>query len=78
MDQAYACAVPTPKKWILSGQDVSIDTDAQGRPTRALHHMLKMFLIDPEGAVREIYSLAFMQPDVIFNDIRTLTLEAHR
>jgi protein SCO1 len=60
------------------GQDVSIDKDAEGKPMRALHHMLKVFLIDPKGTVREIYSIAFMQPDVMFNDIRTLAMEAHR
>jgi len=57
------------------GQDVSIETDAHGRATRTLHHMLKVFLIDPQGIVREIYSLAYLQPDVMFNDIQTLTLE---
>jgi protein SCO1/2 len=57
------------------GQDVSVDTDEGGKPTRVLHHMLKVFLIDPEGSVREIYSLAFLQPDVMFNDIRTLVIE---
>lgn len=54
------------------GQDVSVEADAQGRPTRALHHMLKVFLIDAEGEVREIYSLAYLQPDVMFNDLLTL------
>ncbi len=57
------------------GQDVSVDVDEHGRPTRALHHMLKVFLIDRRGVVREIYSLAYLQPAVIFNDIRTLYLE---
>ena len=57
------------------GQDVSVETDEQGKPTRALHHMLKVFLIDPRGRVREIYSLAFLQPEVMLNDIRTLALE---
>jgi protein SCO1 len=57
------------------GQDVSIETDDHGRPTRTLHHMLKVFLIDREGFVREIYSLGFLQPDVMFNDIRTLQME---
>ncbi len=37
--------------------------------------MLKVFLIDPRGSVREIYTLAFIQPDVMMNDIRTLRLE---
>ena len=58
------------------GQDVSVENDAQGRPTRTLHHMLKMFLIDETGTVREIYTLAFLQPAVILNDIRTLALES--
>jgi protein SCO1/2 len=57
------------------GQDVSVDLDEHGRPTRALHHMLKVFLIDPRGTIREIYSLAFLQPEVMLNDIRTLHLE---
>jgi protein SCO1/2 len=58
------------------GQDVSVDVDEKGRATRTLHHMLKMFLIDAHGEVREIYSLAFLQPQVMFNDIKTLALEA--
>jgi protein SCO1/2 len=58
------------------GQDVSVDVDEDGRATRTLHHMLKMFLIDARGEVREIYSLAFLQPQVMFNDIQTLAMEA--
>lgn len=58
------------------GQDVSVDIDENGRATRTLHHMLKMFLIDGHGEVREIYTLAFVQPQVMFNDIKTLALEA--
>jgi protein SCO1 len=58
------------------GQDVSVDVDEQGRATRTLHHMLKVFLIDGRGEVREVYSLAFLQPQVLFNDIKTLVLEA--
>jgi cytochrome oxidase Cu insertion factor (SCO1/SenC/PrrC family) len=57
------------------GQDVSVETDGEGRATRTLHHMLKVFLIDRDGNVREIYSLAFLQPDVMFNDMRTLAME---
>jgi protein SCO1 len=58
------------------GQDVSVEVDDSGRATRTLHHMLKMFLIDPHGEVREIYTLSFLQPQVMFNDIKTLALEA--
>jgi protein SCO1 len=57
------------------GQDVSVELDPDGRPTRALHHMLKVFLIDGHGRVREIYSLAYLQPQVMLNDMRTLYLE---
>ena len=60
------------------GQDVSVETDEHGRARRTLHHMLKVFLIDRRGTVREIYSIAFLQPDVMFNDIRTLDLESSR
>jgi hypothetical protein len=37
--------------------------------------MLKLFLIDREGRVREIYSTAFLHPEAMLNDIRTLVLE---
>jgi protein SCO1 len=57
------------------GQDASVAMDSEGRPTRVVNHMLKLFLIDREGIVREIYSLAFVQPQVMLNDIETLALE---
>ena len=57
------------------GQDVSVEQAADGTPRRTVHHMLKMFLIDRTGMVREIYTLAYLQPEVILNDIRTLYLE---
>lgn len=57
------------------GQDVSIETDDSGQATRTLHHMLKMFLIDGRGEVREIYTLAFIQPDMMFNDMKTLAMD---
>ena len=60
------------------GQDVSVETDSAGRPTRAINHMLKLFLIDAGGSVREIYSLAFVHPEVMLNDIQTLLMESQR
>jgi cytochrome oxidase Cu insertion factor (SCO1/SenC/PrrC family) len=60
------------------GQDVEIELDAGGAPTRARTHMLKVFLLDPQGQVREIYSAAFLHPDVIVNDLRTLAMEGSR
>jgi protein SCO1/2 len=58
------------------GQDVELDRDAGGTPMRTYTHMLKVFLIDTQGNVREIYSTAFLNVEVIFNDIKTLALEA--
>lgn len=58
------------------GQDVEIDLDSDGKATRVMTHMLKVFLLDRDGMVREIYSSAFLHPDVMLNDIETLVLEA--
>ncbi|MEP6608862.1 MAG: SCO family protein [Burkholderiaceae bacterium] len=60
------------------GQDVRVETDAAGRPMRAINHMLKLFLLDSDGVVREIYSLAFVHPEVMLNDIQTLLMESPR
>jgi protein SCO1/2 len=57
------------------GQDVAYETGRAGKRTGVIHHMLKVFLIDPEGWVREIYSAAFLTPDALLNDARTLALE---
>jgi protein SCO1 len=53
------------------GQDVWIRREGGG----SLSHVLKLFLIDRRGSVREIYSTSFLQPEVVLNDIRTLLLE---
>ncbi|HEY0877772.1 MAG TPA: cytochrome c peroxidase, partial [Zeimonas sp.] len=57
------------------GQDVEVERDASGAPTRAITHLLKVFLVDPDGQVREIYGVGFLHPEVVFNDIRTVALE---
>lgn len=57
------------------GQDVSVDTDAAGRPTRTLNHLLKLFLVDAQLQVREIYGLATLDPQALLNDLQTLRLE---
>jgi len=52
------------------GQDVRTT-----RNGRELSHVLKVFLIDRGGDVREIYSSQFLHPEVVLNDIDTLLLE---
>jgi protein SCO1 len=58
------------------GQDVRHTIDrGSGQPRRELSHVLKVFLIDPEGFVREIYSSMFLHERILLNDIETLLLE---
>jgi cytochrome oxidase Cu insertion factor (SCO1/SenC/PrrC family) len=57
------------------GQDVRVEVDARGRPTRTINHMLKLFLIDRSGIVREIYALDYLHPAMMLNDIETLLME---
>jgi len=57
------------------GQDVRVELDAHGRPAGPLAHVLKVFLIDARGVVREIYTTSYLYPEVILNDIKTLRLE---
>lgn len=60
------------------GQDVSVETDAQGHPTRTLNHLLKIFLVDASSTVREVYGVATISPEAILNDLRSLQFEAAR
>lgn len=67
------------------GQDVSVvsklDLGAGAHDHgAALHdaefsHVLKVFLIDAAGSIREIYTTSFLQPQMVMNDIRTLAME---
>jgi protein SCO1 len=58
------------------GQDVRVTIDrSSGRARRELSHVLKVFLIDRTGDVREIYSSDFLHPQAVLNDIETLLLE---
>lgn len=58
------------------GQDVSVAQDQpDGRRVPVLSHMLKVYLIDSTGSVREIYSTSFLHPAMLLGDIKTLLLE---
>ncbi len=57
------------------GQDVAPALDQSGRVTNQLSHVLRVFLIDRAGMVREIYSTSFLLPPVVLNDIETLLME---
>lgn len=58
------------------GQDVFIDIDPKTKePVGTLSHVLKVFLIDHNHVVREIYTTVYLHPDMVFNDILTLLME---
>lgn len=58
------------------GQDVAVATHPPGERAPVLSHLLKVYLIDRSGVVREMYSTAYLQPAVLCNDIVTLLIEA--
>jgi cytochrome oxidase Cu insertion factor (SCO1/SenC/PrrC family) len=61
------------------GQDIRVTFDRSGaRPRRELSHVLKVFLIDRTGDVREIYTSTFLYPRLVLNDIETLLMEEDR
>ena len=58
------------------GPDVrAVGDRSSGPPTRELAHVLKVFLIDSAGFVREIYTSTFLHPRTVLNDIETLRRE---
>jgi len=39
-------------------------------------HILRVYLIDEQKQIRNIYSLSFLHPDILVNDVKTLVMEA--
>ena len=58
------------------GQNVDVNMNpVTGDKSLNYSHVLKVFLIDDQGYVREIYSTSYLSADMLFNDIQTLALE---
>jgi protein SCO1/2 len=58
------------------GQDVTVAADQPpGQRVPVLSHLLKVYLIDAGGKVREIYSTSYLHPALLLNDIKTLLIE---
>lgn len=53
-------------------QSVIQDYDDSGKPLPSFSHILRVFLIDPEKQIRNIYSVSFLYPELIINDARTI------
>jgi cytochrome c peroxidase len=62
---------------ILAAYDQSAqkDYDAEGRFTGTFSHILRVFLIDRDKRIRNIYTVSFLHPDTLINDVKTLRLE---
>jgi cytochrome oxidase Cu insertion factor (SCO1/SenC/PrrC family) len=54
------------------GQDRAPIYDEHGRFTGRYRHVLKVFLVDRAGQIRNVYSTGFLVPQVVVNDIKTV------
>ena len=57
------------------GQSVIPQAGEDGEETGNFSHILRVFLIDPEMRIRNIYSVDFLHPDILINDVKTLLQE---
>lgn len=53
-------------------QNIQKVYDAQGKFTGTFSHILRVYLIDKNKQLRNIYSVEFLHPDTVMNDIKTL------
>ena len=60
------------------GQSIVRDPDSEDGAEGAISHVLRVYLIDRERNIRNIYSASYLHADTMFNDIRTLQGEATR
>ncbi len=60
---------------ILDDYDQAVirDRSPDGQLVGSMSHILRVFLIDPERNIRNIYSPSYLHPDILLADIRTVT-----
>jgi cytochrome c peroxidase len=56
-------------QWVIK------DYDADGKFLGTMSHVLRVYLIDRQRRIRNIYSVSFLHADTVANDIRTLLQE---
>ncbi|MEH6456672.1 MAG: cytochrome c peroxidase, partial [Cocleimonas sp.] len=56
-------------------QDIQRQMSVNGDQTEDISHILRVFLIDPNLKIRNIYSVGFLHSDLLINDLKTLLLE---
>ena len=57
-------------------QDIQREKSINDENTEDISHILRVFLIDPQMNIRNIYSVGFLHADLIINDVKTLLAEA--
>ncbi len=55
-------------------QDIQREKSVNGDASEDISHILRVFLIDPQLRVRNIYSVGFLHSDLLLNDVKTLLL----
>jgi cytochrome c peroxidase len=58
------------------GQSIVRDPDSEDGSTGNISHVLRVFLVDRERRIRNVYSASYLHADTMINDIQTLQLEA--
>ncbi|GAB4256527.1 MAG: hypothetical protein Kow0065_05320 [Methylomicrobium sp.] len=53
-------------------QNIQKAYDEQGQFTGTFSHILRVYLIDRDKKIRNIYSVSFLHPDALLNDVKTL------
>lgn len=57
------------------GQDAVAQLTADGREAGVFQHVAKIFLVDPEGGIRNVYSAGFLDHRLLLLDVETLLAE---
>jgi len=57
------------------GQYTLREYDEDGNYTGDFAHMLRVYLIDHDLRIRNIYSVSFLHPDILLSDLETLLME---
>lgn len=57
-------------------QFVIREYDPDGKFLGSISHMLRVYLIDHNRDIRNIYSVSFLHPDTVINDIRTIVAKS--
>ena len=54
------------------GQDATALTDEKGEPLGAIRHVVKLYLVDAERAVRNVYSTSLLSVPLVLTDVETV------